>query len=164
MEHRQKYVLVFMITFYVGYLLRFLVAGWYMVILFIPEYLFRSIYYFTGTAFFKYDLNKKSMSLNVSLQVFYLLTSFFAYDGGDGDTYTFAQFWVNPPDVILYLWALFALITCILIVKSILFLKQSKDSVKFQDNSLRKFIVGCIIIPGLAMLSVSLLSDLKLIH
>lgn len=155
MEKHQKYVLIFNITFFLGYLFRFLIAGWYMVLFFIPEYLFRSFYYFSGTTLFDNELNKNSIQLNVALQVSYLLTSFLSYDGSDENTYTFAGLWTHPPETILFLWVLFAFITFILIMISIFYhLKQNKNSVIIRDK-LPKFFVGCIVIPALAMLLAS---------
>lgn len=148
LKRKTLYLMIFNITFFIGYVCRVMVFGWLMFILLIPEYIFRSFYYFIGVSFFDRELTQKTVGLNSALQVFYLLTSLFSYDGGDQNTYTFAHLWINPPEkTIQFLWFSFASITIILMVASIVDqLKQRKGKIDIARGML-KLLVGCVAIP-----------------
>ncbi|MCP4473493.1 MAG: hypothetical protein GY821_02770 [Gammaproteobacteria bacterium] len=157
---KKKYTLIFMfaLTFLFGYIFRILTFGWMMFILAIPEYLYRSIYYFIGMIILRKDIEQKRYTRSILLQFFYLLASFFSYDGSDTNTYTFAHLWLNPPEtIIMALWLCFTLITIGLLtfffVKSIRApqLKTPVKKSRLLTISLVDLLFGCLIIPAIAV-------------
>ncbi len=158
MKKSHAFSLIFTLTFLLGYIFRMLTFGWLMYILAIPEYLYRSIYYSLGMVILRKDIEQRRYTRSILLQFFYLLASFFSYDGGDTHTYTFAHLWLNPPEkTIMALWLCFTLITIGLLilffVKSIraprlkAHVKKSKSFV----IALIDLLLGCLIIPAIAI-------------
>lgn len=144
--------LIFDVTFFIGYLFRLLVFGWGMIIFGIPEYIFRSSYYLLGTFILVKNMRTNQLWQIYTLQFFYLLTSFFSYDGGDKSTYTFANLWQNPPEYIYKLWLCFVVITLSLLI---IFLNWNAKLEK-SDNDVKvswffKIVNGCFFIPFFAI-------------
>ncbi len=147
----------FHITFFLGYIFRILTFGWLMFILMIPEYFVRTFYYFVGIYIIKKDADSDRYKRGWILQGLYLVTSFFSFDGGDMNSYTFAHLWINPPDYIPYLWMLFALIFIVTLIGytlSILSQKQTENQHKRSSivKSLLYCINGIVLTPVLAFM------------
>lgn len=151
-------LIIFNITFLVGYIFRILTFGWFMFVLMIPEYVFRTGYYLGGYMILKRNMvDKKYFRSNV-LQILYLLTSFFSFDGGDINSYTFAHLWINPPSYIAYCWMALALATIIFLFAFIV-----KNFREHSDTSYIKItpfvlyaIYGAVVTPVLAALIIVL--------
>lgn len=156
-----SYILIFNITFLLGYIFRMLSYGWLMIFLLIPEFLFRSIYYIAGIFLLKKEINKKVIVLSVSLQCFYLLTSFFSFDVSMGNSFTFAQLWRNPSEhyknLIINLWCIFALITILLIIFTFIIIPKMKSTKFRKDWIFLNPLIGIIFIPLLAFFSIAII-------
>lgn len=140
--------IIFNITFAIGYLFRLFTFGWLMIMLLLPEYFFRSLYYIYGMKLLKKQLTKSRIILLNLLQIFYLLTSFFSYDSDDKNSYTFAHLWLNPPEkFIFYSWISLVAVTLILLIVNIAQVNHDQ-SYNFKDTWYMNPVMGIIFIPA----------------
>ena len=154
-NQRRLWLILFNMTFFIGYMCRLVDFGWLMIVLALPEYVLRSFYYLTGLYILEKNSDKNNYAQVMSLQCLYMLTSFFSSDGSDANSYTFAHLWLNPPTFIPTLWTVTAVITLVTLL--VIFIKNLKQRSAFHVKPgwfLKNTVLGCMLIP---VLSVSLL-------
>ena len=151
-NQRRLWLILFNITFFIGYIFRLVDFGWLMMVLALPEYVLRSFYYLTGLYILEKKSDKNKYGQIILLQCLYLLASFFSYDGSDANSYTFAHLWLNPPAFIPILWTITAAITLITLL--VLFIKNLKQQSAFHVKLfwvLKNMALGCILIPAISI-------------